>query len=41
MKMIFINDNNLEIDDLDYEDIRVKGVIINNNNEVLVAHNNN
>lgn len=41
MKMIFINDNNLEIDDLDYEVIRVKGVIINNNNEVLVAHNNN
>ena len=39
--MIFINDNNLEIDDLDYEVIRVKGVIINNNNEVLVAHNNN
>lgn len=41
MKRLFINDNDLQIEDLDYEVIRVKGVIINSNNEVLIAHNNN
>lgn len=41
MKRVFINDDNLTIDDLDYEVIRVKGVIINDNNEILIAHNNN
>ena len=41
MKRVFINDDNLTIADLDYEVIRVKGIIINNNNEILLAHNNN
>lgn len=41
MKRVFINDDHLDITDLDYEVIRVKGIIINNNDEVLVAHNNN
>ncbi len=41
MKRIFVNDDDLEITDLDYEVIRVKGIIINNKNEVLIAHNNN
>lgn len=40
MKRIFINDDSLTTDDLAYEVIRVKGIIVNNNNEVLVAHNN-
>lgn len=41
MKRVFINENNLEISDLDYEVIRVKGIIVNHKNEVLIAHNNN
>ena len=41
MKRVFINDDNLSVDDLAYEVIRVKGIIVNNKNEVLVAHNNN
>lgn len=41
MKRVFINDDNLDISDLDYEVIRVKGIIINSKNEVLLAHNNN
>lgn len=41
MKHVFINDNNLSEDELDYEVIRVKGIILNNQNEVLLAHNNN
>lgn len=41
MKRIFINDYFLNEDDLDYEVIRVKALIINSNNEVLLAHNNN
>ncbi len=41
MKRVFINDDNLDISDLDYEVIRVKGIIVNNKNEVLIAHNNN
>ena len=40
MKRIFINDDSLTTDDLAYEVIRVKGIIVNNNKEVLVAHNN-
>ena len=41
MKRVFINDDNLTVDDLAYEVIRVKGFIVNNENEILVAHNNN
>lgn len=41
MKRIFINDNNLQNDELDYEVIRVKGLVINDKDEILLAHNNN
>lgn len=41
MKRVFINDNNLLEEELDYEVIRVKGIILNDQNEVLLAHNNN
>ncbi len=41
MKKIFINDDNLEISDLDYEVIRVKGFVVNSKNEILIAFNNN
>lgn len=41
MKQVFINNNNLSINDLDYEVIRVKGIVINHKNEVLLEHNNN
>ena len=41
MREIFINDNNLKIEDLDYEVIRVKGLVVNSKNEVLIAFNNN
>ena len=40
MKRIFINNDNLNKSDLDYEVIRVKGVIINEKDEILIAHNN-
>lgn len=40
MKRVFINNDNLNFEDLDYEVIRVKGLIINDNSEILVAHNN-
>ncbi len=41
MKKKFINDDNLEIEDLDYEVIRVKGLVVNSRDEVLIAFNNN
>ncbi len=41
MRRVFINENNLTPEDLSYEVIRVKGFIINSNNDILVAHNNN
>ena len=41
MKRVFINNDNLNKSDLDYEVIRVKGIIINEKDEVLIAHNNN
>lgn len=41
MKKIFINDDNLEINDLDYEVIRVKGFVVNSKDEILIAFNNN
>lgn len=40
MKRILINDDNLKIDDLDFEVIRVKGLIINSDGDILIAHNN-
>ncbi len=40
MKRIFINEDQLNFTDLDYEVIRVKGIIFNAKNEILIAHNN-
>ena len=41
MREIFINDNNLKIEDLDYEVIRVKVVLINEDGNIILVHNNN
>ncbi len=40
MKRILINDDNLKVEDLDFEVIRVKGLIINSDGDILIAHNN-
>ena len=40
MKQILINENNLKEEDLESTVIRVKGMIINSNKEMLLAHNN-
>ena len=40
MKRILINDDNHKIDDLDFEVFRVKGLIINSDGDILIAHNN-
>ena len=40
MKQILINENNLELEDMEKTVIRVKGMIINSNKEILLAHNN-
>lgn len=40
MKQILINENNLKEEDLESTVIRVKGMIINSNREILLAHNN-
>ena len=36
MRQILINDDNLSLSDLDYEVTRVKGLIINSKNEILI-----
>ena len=41
MKRIFINDNFLKQEDIEFEVIRVKALIVNSKNELLLAHNNN
>ena len=41
MKQILINDDRLNLSDLDYEVTRVKSLIINSKNEILIAYNNN
>lgn len=41
MKRIIFNDKNMREEDVSFEAIRVKGIVINSNNEVLIAHNNN
>ena len=41
MKQIFINDHNLTDEEVEYEVIRVKALIFNSNEEILLAHNNN
>lgn len=40
MKQVVINEKNLTENDLDFSVIRVKALIVNSNNEVLIAHNN-
>lgn len=40
MKQIFINEDNLHEEDLEGTVIRVKAMLINSNNEILLAHNN-
>lgn len=40
MKRIFINEDNLNKEDIEDVVIRVKGLIINSKNELLLAHNN-
>ncbi|MBQ6497250.1 MAG: NUDIX hydrolase [Bacilli bacterium] len=41
MKEIIINDKNLTENDMESEVIRVKGLILNSNGKILIAHNNN
>lgn len=41
MKRVLINDKFLDENDLDFSVIRVKGLLINSNGEILLAHNNN
>ena len=41
MKRIFINDYFLKSEDLDFEVIRVKALLVNSKGELLLAHNNN
>lgn len=40
MKRILINDENLKQEELDFEVIRVKGLLINSSGDILIAHNN-
>lgn len=40
MRRILLNDDNLQEEDLDFEVIRVKGLIINSTGDILIAHNN-
>ncbi len=41
MKEIIINDKNLEKEDIEQEVVRVKGLILNSQGKILIAHNNN
>lgn len=41
MRQIFINDYFLKEENIDFEVIRVKGLIINSKGEILIARNNN
>ena len=41
MKEIIINDNNLSDDDISEVVVRVKGLMINSQGKILLAHNNN
>lgn len=41
MKRVFINDNNLNAKDIDYDVIRVKGLVINSSDELIIVENNN
>ena len=41
MKEIIINDNNLTDDDISEKVVRVKGLMLNSQGKILLAHNNN
>ena len=41
MKRVFINDNYLKKEEIEDEIIRVKAMLVNSQNDVLIAHNNN
>lgn len=41
MKIITINNNNLTDNDISYEVNRVKGLLVNSNDDLLLCHNNN
>ena len=41
MNKIIINDNNLKDEEIDMKVTRVKGLIINSKDKILLAHNNN
>ena len=41
MKRVVLNDFNLNDDDIEFDVIRVKALIINSKGEILLAHNNN
>ena len=41
MKEIFINEDNLSKNEINEEVIRVKGLIINDKNEILLGYSNN
>ena len=40
MRKIIINDSNLKENDIDYSVIRVKALIINDEDKIILAHNN-
>ena len=40
MKRVIINDNNLDIMNMDSTVIRVKALMVNEKNELLIVHNN-
>lgn len=40
MKRVLLNDNNLKNEDIDYEVIRVKGLVISNGELVMIENNN-
>ena len=41
MKVIFINKDNLKEEEIDEEVVRVKGLLINSNNEILLGYSHN
>ena len=41
MKKIIINDSNLEDNEIDYSVIRVKALLINSKNEILLGYSHN
>ncbi len=41
MQKIFLNDDNLNKDDIDFSVTRVKAIIVNSRGDILLCHNNN